>query len=474
MKTRVFALILALSLPLSALAGCETESPADSRSSGHSAPAQSAEGNPDAGAGGEEIVLDFSDFEMPEATGALTVYATGMLGLVMTPAVERFRELYPEVTVDYQTLSDEEYGLRIETEIPAGSGPDVLFAYSIPDVYKTIETGIFEDLNPYMHNDPDFHEEDFYDVLDVGLLNGVRGILPVEIKLPVLQTTEEALADAGIGREELRTWDGFISAALRYREQHPDNTVFSYGWDDGYLSDMIRACGMDFIDYRNRVPAVDREKMEQLCKFCALDYVDGAETDWDLTGGKGVTGRKVLFENFGDGVLQLTMYRFAAEQDAGEHMIYETIPDVRDGVTASLVSFAAIPRSSANKRNAWRLIMILLSDEIQGGHENTIFKTDYLRIGFPVRRESMERRITETVRDYYGGGAPEYPEYEDEIARDIADISEVYGRMTGCTAVQSAVSRYVWKNIKPFLMGKQSFDKCYDRLYGELELYAGE
>ena len=473
MKKRILSLVLTLALLLSALAGCETESSRGGEPSGHTAPAQSAEEDTDAGAGGDEIPLAYPDFVMPEATGSLTVYATGMLGLVMSPAVERFRELYPEVTVDYQTLSDEEYGLRIETEIPAGGGPDVLFAYSIPDVYKTIETGIFEDLNPYMLSDPDFHEEDFYDVLDVGLLNGVRGILPVEIKLPILQTTEEALADAGIGREEFRTWDGFISAALRYREQYPDNSVFSYGWDDGYLFDMVRACGMDFIDYRNRVPAVDREKMEQLCTFCALDYREGAEADWDLTGGRGVTERKVLCENFGGGVLQLTMYRFAAEQDAGEHMIYETIPDVRDGVTATLVSFAAIPRSSENKLNAWRLIMILLSDEIQGGHEDTIFKTDYLRIGFPVRRESMERRITETVLGYYEG-SPEYPEYDDEIVRDIADISEVYGRMTGCRAVQSTVSGYIWKNMKPFLMGKQSFDKCYDRLYSELELYAGE
>jgi hypothetical protein len=46
--------------------------------------------------------------------------------------------------------------------------------------------------------------------------------------------------------------------------------------------------------------------------------------------------------------------------------------------------------------------------------------------------------------------------------------------MTGCRAVQSTVSGYIWKNMKPFLMGKQSFDKCYDRLYSELELYAGE
>ncbi len=469
MKNRILSLLLTLSLLLSALAGCGTEEGADGQSA--NSPVRPVR---------EEITLDYSDFVMPEATETLTVYSTAMLGIVMTPAVKRFRELYPEVTVDYQTLSDDEFNLRVETEIPAGAGPDVFFAYSLPDMYKTIEAGIFEDLNPYMQNDPDFHEEDFYDVLDVGLLNGVRGILPVEIALPILKTTEEALQDAGITREELRTWDGFMAAASRYRKQYPNNPILSSGRDSGHFSDMIKNSGMDFIDYRNRVPAVDRERLKQLCEFCALDYAEGAsdylvDEGWYMGGGAPVW-RKALFNNTEDSVTMLSMdrYHFEKESEEGELLIFEAVPDIYDGVTASLVSFAGIPKSSPNKLNAWRLITVMLSDDIQGGSDSKLWNASYLRIGFPVRRESMERQIREKVREFYSGGAPEYPEYEDEIARDIADISELYGRMAGCSAVQSNVVRYLWQNMKPFLKGTQSFDKCYEKLYGELELYASE
>lgn len=483
MKTRIFTYMLTLALLLSVFTGCKNEAVSETsvqpgQTSTPSDPGESSPENPDApGTEEEEIVLDYTGFEMPEATGELTIYSTGMPGLTLRPAADRFRELYPEVDLDFQALGEDEYQTRLQTEIPAGKGPDVLFGNSgsaeVADVYKIIEAGILEDLNSYMLNDPDFHKEDYYDVLDVGLLNGVRGILPVEIDLPILQTTEEALADAGISREEFRTWDGFMAAARRYKEQYPDNTVFSYGRSSGYIRFMINDCGMDFIDYRNRVPAVDREKMKQIVEFGALDFLeDAAEiwTDWYQNGGAPIL-RKALFSSFSASVDKLSTDRvYAAEQ--GETLIFETVPDVHDGVTAELIYYAGIPKSSPNKLNAWRFIMILLSDGIQGGSNPPGY--NYLRLGFPVRRESMERRITETVTDFYCGGSPDFPEYDDDIERDIADITEVYGRMTACKAVQATVRKYIGTNIKAVFKGEAPFDKYFDKLYSTLELYASE
>ena len=192
--------------------------------------------------------------------------------------------------------------------------------------------------------------------------------------------------------------------------------------------------------------------------------------DWYQQGGAPIL-RKALFTSFGATVIKLIMDRVYAEEQ-GETLIFETVPDVYDGVTAELVYYAGIPKSSPNKLNAWRFIMILLSDEIQGGSNPPGY--DYLRLGFPVRRESMERRITWTVTDFYCGGSPDFPEYDDDIERDIADITEVYGRMTGCRAVQRTVMKYIGTNIKAYFKGEQSFDKYFDKLYSTLELYASE
>ncbi len=86
---------------------------------------------------------DYSDFVMPEETGELTVYATDMLGRVMSPAIEIFKENYPGITVNYKVLDGDEFTTLVGTEIPAGRGPDLLFCYryEIPDPFKAMAAG---------------------------------------------------------------------------------------------------------------------------------------------------------------------------------------------------------------------------------------------------------------------------------------------------------------------------------------------
>ena len=85
MKIRILSLILALALLLSALAGCESETTstpsAQTGKTGKSGQTADPSDNrdpsadsPDAGAEDGEIVLDYSDFVMPEATNTLTIY----------------------------------------------------------------------------------------------------------------------------------------------------------------------------------------------------------------------------------------------------------------------------------------------------------------------------------------------------------------------------------------------------------------
>ena len=58
---------------------------------------------------------------MPEETGKLVLYAADNgLNTLLSPALEIFRELYPEVEVSYEICDPDEYQARIREEIPAG------------------------------------------------------------------------------------------------------------------------------------------------------------------------------------------------------------------------------------------------------------------------------------------------------------------------------------------------------------------
>ena len=105
---------------------------------------------------------DYSDFEMPGETNELVVYSDGTASF-LPEAIGLFKKQYPEVNVVTKALGQDEYLDILRTEIPAGKGPDLLVstAKELPDVYKTMVTGIFEDLNPYFSNDGEIDLSDF-------------------------------------------------------------------------------------------------------------------------------------------------------------------------------------------------------------------------------------------------------------------------------------------------------------------------
>ena len=146
---RILSLLLALSLLLPCLAACDSAETPSSTESG------TTSGNPAWDADSEEAAEtepDYSWFEMPGETDRLVVYSNGdSLKSVLDPAVRIFREQYPEVEVDYQVFGQDEYGAAVRTEIPAGKGPDLLLleANTVQDIYKTMSTGLFENLDPY-------------------------------------------------------------------------------------------------------------------------------------------------------------------------------------------------------------------------------------------------------------------------------------------------------------------------------------
>ena len=179
---------------------------------------------------------DYPEFVLPEATDTLTVYSTEMLGFTLNPALEIFKELYPEVEVISKTMTDEDYEAIIRTEIPAGRGPDLLFSHGtdLPDVYKTMSSGVFLDLNPYFLFDEEFNPEDYFTgMLDSGLYGRERYLVPISCTLPLLTTSAEILEEEGIEPDSFSTIEGLLASCETYKENHPDRTVFA---DNGYVT----------------------------------------------------------------------------------------------------------------------------------------------------------------------------------------------------------------------------------------------
>ena len=466
MKARIFSLILTLALLLSAFAGCSTET---------ETPTGSGQGSENDNAP-SETEPDYSWFTMPEDTGKLEIYSPGnMYSSVLNPAIEIFKELYPEIEVSYQILSDEEFETRIRTEIPAGQGPDlvILLDSTFPDIYKTMATDLFEDLNPYFGTDEQIALSDFVrPVMDVGLMNGKRYLAPLCYSVPVLMTTQSILDELGMTADELETCDGFCEGAARFHEKYPDSTLFfNYGGVNPILSDitaLYQSFGFDIINYETNEIVVDGERFRQCMDLVKLyydpDYDTDAEAVWEIPyygAGGGLHLKLFPYDDLsGDSYMNYINSKTFLAAD-GEEPILFLPANQHDGITAKMMIGAAIPKGAANKSSAWKLLKILLSDEIQGGHDENRWGNSYFWDGEPVRLSSMKAKM-----DMGTGMTPDGPEFDEYIA--------LIQSPTEAIMFPQIYNKYLKEEIIPYILGEKSWEECWKSFINTMELYKDE
>ncbi len=467
MKPRILSLILTFALLLSAFAGCSTETEPSAGSSG-----QSPE-NSDTPA---ETEPDYSWFTMPEETGKLEIYSPGnAYSSLLNPAIEIFRDLYPEIEVSYMILSEDEFETRIRTEIPAGRGPDlVLMAdHAFPDMYKTMQTDLFEDLNPWFGTDDEIALSDFVKpVMDGGVLNGKRYLAPLNYRLPVYLTTQSILDEVGMTADKVETCDGFCEAATRFHEKYPDSTLFfDLGGLAPYLSDLVTLSmnfGIRFINYETGELDIDEARFRQCADLVKLYYDPYYDTDedavWDIpyySAGGGLHLKLFPYDEYSaNGYSRYRTCRDYLGAD-GEKPVQFVPANQYGGVTAEIMLSTAIPKGAANKANAWKLLKILLSEEIQGGHDEKRWGNSYFWVGEPVRLSSTKAKM-----DHGAEMTPDGPEFDEFV--------ELVQSPTDARMFPLIYNKYLNQEIMPYVRGERSWEDCWKSFVNTMELYKDE
>ena len=447
MKTRILSLILAIILLLPALAGCDSETVPSQQTGTVAIPGNESE---------------YPDFELPEETDTLVLYSSGLNTKTLTYAVEIFKRMYPEVNVDWHKLEQDEFVTQIRAEIPAGKGPDLLYASGsdFSDIYKMMSTGVFEDLNPYIANDPDFNLDDCIEgIMEEGLYGGARYILPVSHRSQPLLTTEEALAEIGCTVDDIRTFSGFLDTANRYKEKYPENNaIVNYargGYDASNILMFFQCCGFRFIDYESGEIVLNEERFREMIDYCKSIHggkPDQKETKYDEE--IKLKNRVCLFLE-GPGSPLTIEQTWRKIQVFHETPVMFTIPDISDGKTTMIQTIGAIPKGSPNKRNAWRLLKILLSEEIQS-NPNALFAL------FPINKTAIRQYIINDA-------------FFTEAEMDIVDDTESYLKDFDHAIFYSPlIYTYVRDNMMPYITGKKTYEECYKKLLNTLELYKDE
>lgn len=480
MKARILSLIFTSVLLLHALAGCDSETPLSpsTQDEGRGKPVASSSGD-EADIKPEEIKPDYSWFDFPEETSKLTVYSNdGNLKSVLDPAIRIFREKYPEVEVDYRIYGEDEYDSVIRTELPAGRGADLVLldTVTVKDVYKTMSTGLFENLDPYFAKDDEITLGDYVSgVMDGGVFRGERLIVPLAYSLPIYMTTRSLLDELGISAESLSTCEGFTEAAKRYRELYPDGTLYL---DTNFLDPLsptmrklYYAWNPAFIDYEKMEITAEEELIKQYADLLKLYYIPNyvvRDKSKDYRRSTMYTWQDSFLSKeclYNDGCSGFSNYMYARTLVPEKYGVFAFIPpSLSGGKTASIDLMTAVPKGSGNKLNAWRLLKILLSDDIQSGTDGSVANIRYFWSGEPVKKGSI-RKVLDSKRargDYL---------CSTELFDDYCALWE---EATEAVYMPIILQEYIRDELYPYVRGERSWEDCWKRFVNTLELYKDE
>ena len=146
----------------------------------------------------------------------------------------------------------EEVLQRLRTELMVGEGPDILllpvlpieYKYSaeyfeplIPDVQMGMRNGLFLDISTYYDADAELDKAALnQNIMDAGLLDGARYVLPLCYDMPVAYVAKEAFAESGVSQDIFTYGAADLLNAVAQLEDLADVGSFFHTYYNGTLS----------------------------------------------------------------------------------------------------------------------------------------------------------------------------------------------------------------------------------------------
>ena len=221
-------------------------------------------------------------------------------------------------------------------------------------------------------------------------------------------------------------------------------------------------------DYSAGELKIDEARFRQCMDTVKLYY----DPDYDITDtskeqsegyyqGGALMRRMCLFDTFSTSKFKMVKNSSGYLAEYGEKAVLIAQSDQNDGVTSELNLSAAIPQGSANKANAWKLLKILLSDDIQGGHEPEMPSSTYFWAGFPVRLSSVQS---------YLNVDNDYMEESEALQKFVSMMQSP----TKALFIPNVYRQYIMDEMLPFIRGEKTWEDCWNSFLNTMELYKDE
>ncbi|MEG1640028.1 MAG: hypothetical protein RR415_11440 [Ruthenibacterium sp.] len=388
----------------------------------------------------------------PRQTDELVICAEQYDLKGMRQAVKKYRASYPDISVrieylpsikisnsgilDQASVADRESTImRLRTELMSGSGVDLFLLPANPlyqgtegvypliaDPLKSAQAGAFLDLNELIDNDVDFSREALLaPVLEACVVDGEQLLMPLSYTVQcALLSAEHPKVNNILAAK--KSFSEFWSA-LENNTDSANELLGITGSRYPYLAfSLLESIDAYALDPLTGSISLDNAAFHE--RYAILEqYGPSIQAVLQNSPGTYVSekfpeavqqGALVLS---GSDILQCIMdATYLDEHNIKPRLAY--VPNEKNGITASIVSYGAIRRNSQNVLNAWNFLKMLLSPEFVTQQKDSL----RLLACVPIWNEGLEQYI-----EYLNYGSISL-QFTPEFVQDICSLpSQING-----------------------------------------------
>ena len=433
-------------------------------------------------------------FKMTESD-KLTFYCVGEGGDELYEFLKKYNKYCAvndgfEDSVEFISFeSYNEMNSALATELMAGGGPDIMSLTQTYPFEKLVRNNALADIDEIVDTydaDVDFSEFN-KSIMDSGVIDGKRCILPLYYRMNALYTTEGKLRDLGFDPETVK-YEDILKA---YEDEKVSEYLINPYSADAFFLSFIRK----YIDFYKGTADFESDEFRKLAKNFKSAILNGgsyaelfaeepaqSENMFEPKDNSGYIFSANEEQYYGGSLSTFAReYIFALEYGQEPPMLF---PDYNPSgeVTASIEVGFAINANCKKMDKAAKLIEYLLSDSSQGyfggGRDDTYSEG----LSLPVKNSVFENAVKEALdfNDFWG-----YKFSADVVEKKNKALNEEYLPMlesiSSCNlyGYNSQLKSHLYQNvigeiITDYLNDKITTNKFVQRLTSAVTIYMSE
>ena len=412
----------------------------------------------------------------------------------MEQEIAEFATNHPDIKVKeeiYENETTREINKQTFTKVLAGEGPDVFImeVRDFPNIHKMFQSELFYDLNTLIKEDKSFKMEEYNKVvMDSGIIEGKRYVVPLSFDTSSICTTKSFLSKNGINiPEEGVSWTELSNIVKKFMgdDKNKDKYLFNLSFN---FEELICSSYMKFIDFTKKESNFDSEEFISLLNIfkdiqtavCPTEVA--TKSDAVNLMKKGTSGVGIWSTDLEFGQILNSFY----EQYLGEEVYMIACPADKQsaGITARVKLIAGINANCKKPKEAFEFLKLLLSKDNQipyldiSPYKSIPINIEAYKEELKYRRteESIHTNVCKVFKMYNGGPTPdEYDLVLSPLSKEMCTQSDrFYNGITKAVINDYNVLPILSEETKAFLSGKSTAEQTAKVINDKVMLYLNE